>query len=269
MIFPLWNSRGQASVGTFTPGINPPCQIDAKNAFRCAILQWPGYWFAYERPLVVELSWNGTLIDDKVDASGNLYRRNRYYDPNTGRFTQEDPIGLAGGLNAYGFANGDPVNYSDPFGLCPPEHPETLADCPVGVGPLVQLGRMSHAMNEAVAGFAAVSVAGGIGGAVVLERLATEAAAPVVEEAAGGATESAEALEPSEGQIQHFTRQLAKDGPSSVEKSIKSLQGRIEEHLGKLSEIRARGGNPGSVERELANFRRQIEAAQRVLGPPQ
>lgn len=34
--------------------------------------------------------------------------------------TQEDPIGLAGGLNLYGFANGDPVNFSDPFGLCPP-----------------------------------------------------------------------------------------------------------------------------------------------------
>jgi hypothetical protein len=33
-------------------------------------------------------------------------------------FTQEDPIGLAGGLNAYGFGDGDPVNYSDPFGLC-------------------------------------------------------------------------------------------------------------------------------------------------------
>src|SRR2546430_10881468 len=31
--------------------------------------------------------------------------------------TQEDPIGLAGGLNLYGFAGGDPVNYSDPFGL--------------------------------------------------------------------------------------------------------------------------------------------------------
>ena len=35
------------------------------------------------------------------------------------RFTQEDPIGLAGGLNLYGFASGDPVNFSDPFGLCP------------------------------------------------------------------------------------------------------------------------------------------------------
>jgi hypothetical protein len=36
-----------------------------------------------------------------------------------GEFTQEDPAGLAGGLNLYGFAGGDPVSYSDPFGLCP------------------------------------------------------------------------------------------------------------------------------------------------------
>jgi len=43
--------------------------------------------------------------------------RNRYYDPSTGQFTQTDPIGLAGGLNAYGFAAGDPVSYSDPYGL--------------------------------------------------------------------------------------------------------------------------------------------------------
>jgi uncharacterized protein RhaS with RHS repeats len=48
-----------------------------------------------------------------------MYMRNRYYDPATGRFTQQDPIGLAGGLNLYGFANGDPVNFSDPFGLNP------------------------------------------------------------------------------------------------------------------------------------------------------
>ncbi len=40
------------------------------------------------------------------------------------RFTQQDPIGLAGGLNLYGFAGGDPVNFSDPFGLCP--------TCPLG-----------------------------------------------------------------------------------------------------------------------------------------
>jgi hypothetical protein len=32
-------------------------------------------------------------------------------------FTQEDPIGLSGGMNLYGFAAGDPITFSDPFGL--------------------------------------------------------------------------------------------------------------------------------------------------------
>ena len=35
-----------------------------------------------------------------------------------GPSTQRDPIGLAGGINQYGYVGGDPVNYSDPFGLC-------------------------------------------------------------------------------------------------------------------------------------------------------
>jgi uncharacterized protein RhaS with RHS repeats len=34
-------------------------------------------------------------------------------------YTQQDPIGIAGGLNLYGYANGDPINFSDPFGLTP------------------------------------------------------------------------------------------------------------------------------------------------------
>jgi RHS repeat-associated protein len=61
--------------------------------------------------------WMSSVMEDQQDASGLLYRRNRYYNPSAGRFTQEDPIGLAGGLNTYGFANGDPVTYSDPYGL--------------------------------------------------------------------------------------------------------------------------------------------------------
>lgn len=64
-----------------------------------------------------EVSWYGSLLDGKADASGLQYVRNRYYDPATGRFTQRDPIGLKGGLNQYGYAAGDPVNNSDPSGF--------------------------------------------------------------------------------------------------------------------------------------------------------
>jgi RHS repeat-associated protein len=37
----------------------------------------------------------------------------REYDPETGQFLRRDPSGFAGGLNLYGYAGGDPVNYVD------------------------------------------------------------------------------------------------------------------------------------------------------------
>ena len=61
-------------------------------------------------------AWSGSLIEGSRDASGLLYKRNRYYDPASGRFTSQDPLGLGGGLNVYGFAGGDPVNQDDPLG---------------------------------------------------------------------------------------------------------------------------------------------------------
>ena len=42
--------------------------------------------------------------------------------------TQQDPIGIAGGANVYGFAGGDPVNFADPFGLCTGKSGEKAAD---------------------------------------------------------------------------------------------------------------------------------------------
>ncbi len=78
----------------------------------------------YRRPP----EWYGSLVQDKKDGTGLMYMRNRYYDPQSGQFTQEAPIGLAGGLNLYGFAGGDPVNFSDPFGLCRDANGNTLPD---------------------------------------------------------------------------------------------------------------------------------------------
>ena len=44
------------------------------------------------------------------------YNLFRYYDPQVGRFTTQDPIGLAGGLNLYQYAP-NPLSWIDPLGL--------------------------------------------------------------------------------------------------------------------------------------------------------
>ncbi len=78
---------------------------------------------------------------DADRASGDLadlgFFRNRFYDQRTGRWTQEDPIGVAGGLNLYAFNGNNPVAFSDPFGLCPKDaggdgKTEGFDDCPEG-----------------------------------------------------------------------------------------------------------------------------------------
>jgi RHS repeat-associated protein len=54
------------------------------------------------------------------DGTGLYYYRARYYDPVLGsRFISEDPIGLAGGWNWYGYVEGNPISYADPNGLNP------------------------------------------------------------------------------------------------------------------------------------------------------
>ena len=54
----------------------------------------------------------------QTDPNGLLYMRARYYNPYLCRFINADPSGLAGGLNVYAYAGGNPVSALDPFGLC-------------------------------------------------------------------------------------------------------------------------------------------------------
>jgi len=49
--------------------------------------------------------------------TGLNYNYQRTYDPAVGRYTQSDPIGLNGGMNPFGYVNGNPVTGGDPSGL--------------------------------------------------------------------------------------------------------------------------------------------------------
>src|SRR6185503_2001703 len=125
-IYPLWNAQGRADRAVLGGGAEPGApagSLCVDGTARCAEVAFDRGLFPYARSGSDDGSWQGTLLVDKPNATGTYYRRNRNYDPNTARFTQEDPTGLAGGLNLYGFAAGDPVNFSDPSGLraCPPD----------------------------------------------------------------------------------------------------------------------------------------------------
>ncbi|MDR5758549.1 RHS repeat-associated core domain-containing protein, partial [Caballeronia sp. LZ035] len=50
------------------------------------------------------------------DESGLRYNRYRYFDPDTGFFVCQDPIGLNGGINPYQYGP-NPVGWIDPWGL--------------------------------------------------------------------------------------------------------------------------------------------------------
>ncbi|MEM7414559.1 MAG: RHS repeat-associated core domain-containing protein [Gemmatimonadota bacterium] len=154
--------RGTYAFSTDTDGDYTTCTPLPYGG--CPSVPWPAgngaTFFNYKTHLTPY--WYGSLVLDQRDATGLSYRRNRYYDPQSGQFTQTDPIGIAGGLNTYGYGGGDPVNYSDPMGLTPV--------CPWCVGAL--LGAIAGMGVEAGAQLLtgefngpAIAIAGAAGGA--------------------------------------------------------------------------------------------------------
>lgn len=101
--------------------LNAPRTI--KNSAGAVVWQWEsdafGNGLARPNPGGVSLfEFNPRFPGQQFDTETGLYYNNaRYYDPATGRYISSDPIGLAGGLNTYGYVGQAPTGAVDPTGL--------------------------------------------------------------------------------------------------------------------------------------------------------
>lgn len=94
-VMPHHDYRGLADIGVFENG---------NTAYTYRGLSVDIDYFALQSMLhmqrvvtTIPHGWFGGLLSQQQTPAGDMYMRNRYYDPMQGRFTQEDPIGLAGG----------------------------------------------------------------------------------------------------------------------------------------------------------------------------
>ena len=67
-----------------------------------------------------------------TEANGLLYMRQRYYNPEIKRFINQDilrgDLSNSQSLNRYSYVQGNPVSFTDPFGLSPLKHSRAETD---------------------------------------------------------------------------------------------------------------------------------------------
>lgn len=91
---------GGAGGSSGSGGTNLPANRQAANESQFALYR-------------CKLRFQGQYFDEET---GLHYNRFRYYEPESGRFINQDPIGLLGGVNLFQYAP-NPVGWIDPFGL--------------------------------------------------------------------------------------------------------------------------------------------------------
>jgi len=105
-----------------TDHLNTPRRITNRNT-NIIVWRWDSDPFGNgaavqnpQGPVIVtyNLRFPGQYVDSET---GLFYNYFRDYDPAVGRYVESDPVGLAGGVNTYGYANASPMMLGDLLGL--------------------------------------------------------------------------------------------------------------------------------------------------------
>ncbi|WP_237141784.1 RHS repeat-associated core domain-containing protein [Pseudomonas fluorescens] len=93
-------------------------EAEGQTVWQASYRIWGNTVQEIREPYYIEeqnLRFQGQYLDRETGLHHNTFR---FYDPDIGRFTTPDPIGLAGGLNLYLYST-NPLTWIDPYGLNP------------------------------------------------------------------------------------------------------------------------------------------------------
>ncbi|WP_205981813.1 RHS repeat-associated core domain-containing protein, partial [Pseudomonas viridiflava] len=87
--------------------------IDGQIVWQATYKAWGSLVALTVNEVEQNLRFQGQYFDEETWLHYNTFR---YYDPEVGRFITQDPFGLDGGFNLYGYCR-NPVAWIDPLGL--------------------------------------------------------------------------------------------------------------------------------------------------------